>query len=120
MTFARQGTSQRLDIRAEGKSEDTGAAFRETGSAEWNDGKKTLAIKEKLATGAELTGVGDWSSPLAIRYESQPARVGKQAVRVRRTYSILSAQSFTVAEELSIDGGPFHRLGNGAFSKQEP
>ena len=117
-TFTRRGTSNTLDIRVEGKLEDTGAAFKESGSAEWNEADKTLTIKETLANRAELAGVGNWSSPLAIRYESRPTRVAKQSVRVRRTYSILSAQSFTVAEELSIDGGPFQRLGNGAFSKK--
>ena len=54
---------------------------------------------------------------LAIRYESQPAPAGKQSVRIRRIYSILSAQSFSIAEEISIDGGPFQRLGNGLFQK---
>jgi hypothetical protein len=118
MSFTRPGAGATLEIRTEGKSEDTGTAFKESASAEWNDAQKTLTLKERLATGAELAGVGNWSSPLSIRYESQPARIGAQTVRVRRTYSILSAQSFTVAEEISIDGGPFQRLGNGAFSKK--
>lgn len=117
-TFTRRGTTSTLDIRVEGKSEDTGTAFKESGSAEWNEAQKTLTFKETLANRTEIAGVGNWSSPLSIRYESQPTRVGQQTVRVRRTYAILSAQSFTVAEELSIDGGPFQRLGNGAFSKK--
>jgi hypothetical protein len=106
-----------LEVRAEGKDE-SGAAFKETGTAEWNDAQKTLRFKERVANNVELTGVGNWSSPLAIRYESEPARAGKQTVRIRRTYSILSATSFTVAEELSIDGGPYQRLGNGAYSRK--
>jgi hypothetical protein len=118
VTFTRPGNGSTLEIRSEGKSEDTGAAFKESGSAQWNEADKTMTFKEKLASGTELTGVGSWASPLSIRYESQPARVGKQTVRIRRTYLILSAQSFTVAEEMSIDGGPFQRLGNGAFSKR--
>jgi hypothetical protein len=114
-TFTPNGTS--LDIRTEGKSEDTGATFRESGTAEWNEERKTLTFKETLSGGAELRGVGNWSSPLAIRYESQPTRVGQQSIRIRRTYQILSATSFSIAEEISVDGGPFQRLGNGAFSK---
>jgi hypothetical protein len=114
-TFTQKGNT--LDIRTEGKSEE-GAAFKESGSAEWNDAQKTLTFKEKLASGAELSGVGNWSSPLAIRYESQPARIGQQSVRLRRNYQILSPTSFSIAEEISIDGGPFQRLGNGAFSKK--
>jgi hypothetical protein len=44
--------------------------------------------------------------------------VGNQSVQVRRTYSIVSASSFTVTEEISIDGGSFVRLGHGAFSRR--
>jgi hypothetical protein len=106
-----------LQIRTEGTIEDNNTAFTESGTAEWDAAKKTLTFKETLANGTTLSGVGDWSSPLAVRYESQPARAGTESVRIRRTYSILSAQSFSVAEEISIDGGPFQRLGNGLFQK---
>ena len=116
-TFSRRDTNT-LDIQSEGKVEDGGTAFKESGSAEWNEADKTLTIKETLANGTQLAGTGNWSSPLAIRYESQPTTAGKQSVKVRRTYQIISAGSFTVAEELSIDGGPFQRLGNGAYSKR--
>jgi hypothetical protein len=119
VTFTRRGTSNTLDVRSEGKVEDGGAAYKESGSAEWNEADKTLAFKETLANGTTLTGNGNWSSPLAIRYESQPAQVGKQSVKVRRTYQIISGVSFTVAEELSVDGGPFQRLGNGTYSKKQ-
>ena len=118
VSFTRRGTSNTLDVRSEGKVEDGGAAFKESGSAEWNEAEKTLAMNETLANGTQLAGTGNWSSPLAIRYESQPTSVGKQTLKVRRTYQIISAVSFTVAEELSIDGGPFQRLGNGAYSKK--
>jgi hypothetical protein len=47
-------------------------------------------------------------------------RTGSQTIRVRRTYMIVSAQSFTLAEEMSVDGGPFQRLGNATFSKSQP
>jgi hypothetical protein len=33
---------------------------------------------------------------------------------------IISAQSFTLAEEMSIDGGPFQRLGNATYIKSQP
>lgn len=116
-TFTRQAAGHTLDIRSEGTIADTDGTFKESGTAAWDDGKKTFAFKETLANGTVLTGTGDWSSPLAIRYESQPAQAGKQSVRIRRTYSILSAQSFSIAEEISVDGGPFQRLGNGLFTK---
>lgn len=106
-----------LQIRTEGTVEDAKTAFTESGTAEWDAARKTLTFKETLANGTTLSGAGDWSSPLSVRYESQPAQVGSQSVRIRRIYSILSAQSFSVAEEISIDGGPFQRLGNGVFQK---
>mgnify|MGYP003576550215 CR=1 FL=1 len=114
--FTSAGSS--LDIRTEGTVEDNNAAFKESGTAQWDAAQKVLMLKETLADGTTLAGTGDWSSPLAIRYESQPAQAGKQSVRIRRTYSILSAQSFSIAEEISIDGGPFQRLGNGLFQKE--
>jgi hypothetical protein len=117
MTFTRRGTSQVLDVEVNGTVDDTGATFRETGTAEWDPQRKQLTFKETLAVGAELTGVGDWSSALSIRYESQPAKIGGASIRVRRVYAILSATSFTVAEEFSVDGGAFQRLGQARFRK---
>jgi len=116
VTFSRRGATNVLDVRVEGKVED-GGPFRETGTFEWNDADKTMAITERLANGVEVRSVGNWSSPLTIRSEARPIQVGGQSVRLRRVYSIVSAQSFTVAEEISLDGGPFQRLGAGQFSR---
>ena len=41
----------------------------------------------------------------------------KQKLQLRRTISVVAAHSFTVAEELSEDGGPFVRLGSAVFTK---
>ena len=114
--FASAGSG--LDIRTEGTVEEGNTAFTESGTAQWDEAKKALTLKETLVNGTTLTGTGDWASPLAIRYESEPAQIGNQSVRIRRTYTILSAQSFSIAEEISIDGGPFQRLGNGLFQKE--
>jgi hypothetical protein len=114
--FTRRGTSG-LDVRIEGKVADSGSAFQERAAMDWDEAKKTLTIKETLGGGIELTGSGDWSSPLSIRYESLPAKAGSQSVRVRRVYTILSAQSFSIAEEISIDGAAYQRLGNGLYTK---
>ena len=65
----------------------------------------------------DVVSLGDWSSPISIRFESEPIRVDNQTLKLRRTYGIVSASSFTVAEELSIDGKPFARLGGGVFTK---
>jgi hypothetical protein len=115
LTYARKSPGT-LDLRAEGKV-DGGAAFTETGSAVWNADKKTITWVERLSTGLELRSVGDWSSPIGIRAESEPARAGSQTVRVKRLYSILSPQSYMVTEEISVNGGPYQRLGNGRFQR---
>ena len=116
LTYARTGTSA-LELRAEGRI-DGGAAFTETGTAEWNADKKTMTWVERLSTGVELRSIGDWSSPIGIRAESEPVKAGSQTIRVRRLYSILSAQSYRVTEEISVNGGPYQRLGDGRFQKR--
>jgi len=105
-----------LEVRTEGQIEG-GGAFRDTGTFEWNDADKQMTMTERLANGTEITSVGNWSSPLTIRAESRTVQVGRQSVRLRRVYSIVSAQAFTVSEDISLDGGPFQRLGAGQFSK---
>lgn len=116
VTFARGAGGNVLTVRVEGQIEE-GAAYKESGAIEWNEEKKSLAFKEQLSGGTQVTGTGDWSSPLAIRYESAPIRVGTQTVRLRRGYAIIAPESFIVTEELSIDSAPFTRLGTGTFTK---
>jgi len=116
VTFARRGSGSVLDLRVEG-TVDSGAPFKETGTAEWDAAKKTLTLVERLATGVELRSIGDWSSPIGIRAESDPVKVGTETVKVRRLYNILSAESFMVTEEISVNGGPYQRLGNGRFQR---
>jgi hypothetical protein len=116
-TFTRAGDSQQIAVQVEGTI-DGGGPFRETGTLEWNADKKTLTIRERVAGNVELTGSGDWSSPIAIRYESQPVTVNGQTLRLRRHYSVVSASSFLVQEEISVNGGAFQRLGNGDYRKE--
>ena len=118
LTYVRKSPGA-LALRAVGKV-DGGAAFTETGSAAWNTERKTITWVERLSTGLELRSVGDWSSPIGIRAESEPVKAGSQTVRVRRLYSILSPQSYMVTEEISLNGGPYQRLGNGRFQKVTP
>jgi hypothetical protein len=115
VTFSRE--KEVLTFKSASKT-DTGTALVESGSMTWNSTDKTLAFVEKLADGTSINGTGNWSSPLAIRYESQLVTLKGQALRLRRTYSIVSAQSFRVAEEMSTDGGPFQRLGSGNYTKK--
>jgi hypothetical protein len=116
-TFTKDGDSA-LALVVEGTTDDGGKAFRETGRLEWDATRKVLTMREKLSGGVELTGNGDWSSPIAIRYESSPVSADGEALRLQRHYAILSAGSFQVTEELSVDGGPFVRLGKGDFVRK--
>ena len=64
-----------------------------------------------------LTSKGDWTSPISIRFTIDPVTAKGRKLQLRRTISVVAAHSFTVAEELSEDGGPFVRLGSAVFSK---
>ena len=59
----------------------------------------------------------DWTSPIGIRFDTEPIRIQMQTLRLRRSYQILSAASFSVTEELSTNGGPFVRLGTGFYER---
>lgn len=116
LTCTRKGDTA-LDLRVEGRI-DGGAAFTETGTADWNAEKKTMTWVERLSSGVVLRSIGDWSSPIGIRAESEPVTAGAQTIRVRRLYSILSPQSYMVTEEISVNGGPYQRLGSGRFQRK--
>ena len=117
VTFTAAGTTPFLEFRTEGTAEGTGA-YKESGTLGWHAGQKILAVHERLAGGVDMLSVGDWTSPIAIRFESAPVTAQGQRLRLRRIYSIVSAHSFTVSEELSTNDGPFVRLGGGVFTKK--
>ena len=116
LTFTKTSDPNVLDMRIEGTSE-AGGPYKESGTATWNEAKKTLTMKEHLAAGVDVSSVGDWSSPIGIHFESDPVTVKGQTLRLRRSYQILSPTSFSVTEELSTNGAPFVRLGTGDFRK---
>lgn len=117
VTFTRVGDSNFLEMGVEG-SAGGGGAYKESGVLGWNEDKKVLAVRERLANGTDILSIGDWTSPIGIRFDTEPIRVQAQTLRLRRSYQILSAASFSVVEELSTNGGPFVRLGTGDFRKQ--
>lgn len=116
VTFSRLGDTPFLEFRTRGTADGVGA-YEESGVLGWQDKGKVVALHERLWSHVEMLSVGDWSSPISIRFESAPVRVKEQTVRLRRTYGIVSAGSFTVSEEISVDGGAFVRLGGGVFAK---
>jgi hypothetical protein len=115
-TYTRIGQSNFMTVQTEGKADMTGA-FKESGIVGWRPDKKILVVHETAAN-AELMAIGDWSSPIGIRFDTQPLRTQGSTLKLRRTYAIVSATSFTITEELSTDDGPFMRLGVGSFTKK--
>jgi len=83
----------------------------------FDDDKKSLVLLEQRGPGLEVLGLGDWTSPVSIRFKVAPVQVRGQTLRLKLTVSVVSGHSFTLAEELSEGGGPFQRLGNAVFSK---
>jgi hypothetical protein len=107
-----------LEGRAEGKSE--GGDFREINYLTWDpEGKVLTSFEQRAAGGAALLGLGDWKSPIAIRFTITPLKIKGQSLQLKRVINIVAAHSYTVTEELSVDGGPFQRLGNGVFTRVE-
>ncbi|HUE87004.1 MAG TPA: hypothetical protein VMO26_13090 [Vicinamibacterales bacterium] len=116
ITFTRLGDTPFLEYQARVTADGAGA-YQESGTLGWHATQKVVALHERLWGNVEILSVGDWSSPISIRLESSPIRVKDEMLRLRRTYGIVSGSSFTVSEEISVDGGAFVRLGGGVFTK---
>ena len=116
--LSRIGDSKFLEMQVKGTADGTGA-YQETGTMGWDEARKVLVLRERLASGVDVLSIGDWNSPLAVRFDVQPVRADGQLLRLRRVFTVVSHQGFTVAEEISIDGGPFVRLGAGQFRRIE-
>jgi hypothetical protein len=115
LTLTKNADGKSLTGTIEGKHD--GGTYKENWLITFDDASKSLNFSEKLASGATVTSRGDWSSPISIRFAVEPVKVKGSALQLRRTISIVSAHSFTVAEELAEDGGPFVRLGSAVFTK---
>ncbi len=96
-----------------------GKAYKETSVITFDEATKKMTFSEKLVSGVKLQSEGDWSSPIAIKFTIPSIKFKGQSLQLKRTISIVSPHSFSVLEELSEDGGPFVRLGNGIFSRIE-
>jgi hypothetical protein len=118
LTFTRLGSSNFLGMRGEGKSD--AGAYKESGTLGWHEGQKIVVMREQLANGVDVLSIGDWTSPIAIRFESAPVTVQGQTLTLRRTFGIVSAQSFTITDEMSTDGKVFTRIGNAVVGKSKP
>ena len=116
LTFERIGSSNFLSLRGEGKSD--AGAYKESGTLGWHEGQKIMVLREQLVGGVDVLSIGDWTSPISIRFESAPVTVKGQTLTLRRTYGIVSPQSFTITDEMSTDGKTFTRIGNAVVGKK--
>jgi hypothetical protein len=104
-----------LELQIDGKMAD--GPYRARGYLSFDPQTKTLTLFEQRGTGPALAASGDWSSPIAIRFTVAPIDIGGQKLQLRRSASIVAAHSFHVIEELSVNGGPFERLGNVLYTR---
>jgi hypothetical protein len=104
-------------LTGKGVSTYQGGSLEETITVSFDEAKKTLTFLERRSNGLQFTSKGDWSSPIAIRFTIGPFRIGERTLALKRTLTLVSAHSFRTVEEISEDGEPFVRLGNGVWSK---
>ncbi len=94
-----------------------GGVFKESYVITFDQATKVLNFSVKQPDGVNLKSTGDWSSPIAVRFKTESVKVKGTTLQMRRSMSIIAAHSFSIADELSEDGGPFVRLGSAVFSK---
>jgi hypothetical protein len=117
LTFKLRADGKTLDGRSEAKTDE--GAFTETIVITFDGATKQLTFSEQRSNGVKITSTGDWSSPISINCKVDPVKVKGQTLQIKRTFSIIGPHSFSITEELSENGGPFVRLGNGLFTRVE-
>ena len=97
----------------------TGDVFGEPYEESWTIGfdadSQSLVWHEQLSTGQQLVALGNWTSPIGITFLTAPVEAEGSVYVLKRLMQTTSDFSFTVTDQFSVDGGPFRRLGNGAF-----
>lgn len=116
VTFARTPDGKLQGI-TEGQI-DGGGSYKERSILSFDPSALTLAWTDERSGGVTLTGVGDWKSPIAVRFTLDPVKTKDATYQIRRNIAILSATSFSVTEEIAIDGGRFVRLGSAVYTKK--
>lgn len=115
LNLTKRADGQAVEGVAETKHD--GGVFKESYVITFDQATKTLSFSVKQPGNVSLKSTGDWSSPIAIRFKTEPVKVKGVTLQLRRTLNIIAAHSFSIADELSEDGGPFVRLGSAVFSK---
>ena len=94
-----------------------GRPFSEEWRMTFDPDTSMMAVVERATGAPELLSVANWQTPLAIRFTTAPVVVRGQSYQRRRLLQVLSEVSFRVTDEISVDGGPFRRLGHATFEK---
>jgi hypothetical protein len=115
VTFTKRADGKSVEGVSDCKHE--GGAFKDSSVIVFDEATKMMTFTEKLGSGVALNSKADWTSPISIRFTIDPVTAKRQKLQLRRTISVVAAHSFTVAEELSEDGGPFVRLGSAVFTR---
>ena len=114
MSFRRVLDGRFLESRIEGKGD--GVSLGSVGYVGYDAADKVYTFFESQSSGVAMLSTARWTGP-GIRMETVPMQVKGQQVRLRRAISIVSESTFTLKEEISLDGGPFQHLASGTFIK---
>ncbi len=92
---------------------------KETITINFDESTKAFVLNQQFTNGAVVNLKGEWTSPIAIRINSDAVKIKNETIKLRRTINIIAAHSFSLFDELSEGDSPFVRLGNAVFSKAE-
>lgn len=115
LSFTKRADGKTLDGTSNCTSD--GKAYKDSYVIVYDEATKMMTVAEKLGSGVSLNSRADWTSPISIRFTIDPVKAKGQSLQLRRIISVVAAHSFTIAEELSEDGGPFVRLGSAVVTR---
>ena len=106
-------------VRGQVTGEVFGDRYEETWTIGFNEDTRAVYWQEHLSTGQYLLGLGDWTSPIGITFLTAPVESDGKVYVLKRLVRVTSDTAFSVSDEFSIDGGPFRRLGDGSYLREE-
>lgn len=118
VTFSAPTASQFVTGTLEGET--LGKPFKETVTIGVSPDTRTVVYHERRSDGLELVSLGNWTSPLAIVFQTAPIVSAGKSYQLRRVISVLSESAFDVTEEFSVDGGAFRKLGTAHYTQLTP
>ncbi len=106
-------------VRGQVTGEVFGDSYEDTWTIGFDEDTQALYWQEQLSTGQYLLGLGDWTSPIGITFLTAPVESEGKVYVLKRLVRVTSNTAFSVSDEFSVDGGPFRRLGDGAYVRAE-